>query len=246
MKFLQRIRRKLLEEGNLKRYLIYASGEILLVMIGILLALQVNNWNEERKTHIQDLEFLNNLKVELAVDISSFKERKSYYQTINDNIKNTIQLFERGDSNLNQDEQKEIVSALSHFQMFSPVPKNINRNDLIIAQGTIDRIDKELNQKFLTYLQTTQEINSAIDKLGESLQQTEIRMIYPNVDYNYIDPNANKVDFNFEDISKKREVKNALQRSFGYREEYIDLLTDRIEDAENLINLINNNFEHIK
>lgn len=49
LKLFQRIRRKLLSEGNLKKYLVYAIGEILLVVIGILIALQVNNWNEDRK-----------------------------------------------------------------------------------------------------------------------------------------------------------------------------------------------------
>ena len=49
LKFFRKIRQKLISEGNLKRYLIYAVGEILLVMIGILLALQVNNWNERNK-----------------------------------------------------------------------------------------------------------------------------------------------------------------------------------------------------
>ncbi|MBL0027002.1 MAG: hypothetical protein IPO98_19350 [Saprospiraceae bacterium] len=46
MKFFHLIRKKLLDEGNLKRYLMYAIGEILLVVIGILIALQINNWNQ--------------------------------------------------------------------------------------------------------------------------------------------------------------------------------------------------------
>lgn len=50
LKFFREIREKLIVEGKLKRYLIYAIGEILLVMIGILLALQVNTWNENRKS----------------------------------------------------------------------------------------------------------------------------------------------------------------------------------------------------
>ena len=45
LKFFRRIRQKLINQGDLKRYLIYAIGEVILVMIGILLALQVNNWN---------------------------------------------------------------------------------------------------------------------------------------------------------------------------------------------------------
>jgi hypothetical protein len=49
LKFFRRIRRKLLDQGQLKSYLAYALGEMLLVMFGILLAIQVNNFYEKRK-----------------------------------------------------------------------------------------------------------------------------------------------------------------------------------------------------
>jgi Family of unknown function (DUF6090) len=49
MKFFRSVRQKVLGNGQLKRYVLYASGEILLVMIGILLALRVNEWNDNRK-----------------------------------------------------------------------------------------------------------------------------------------------------------------------------------------------------
>jgi len=49
IKFFRNIRQKLLSEGKTTNYIKYAIGEIVLVMIGILLALQVNNWNENRK-----------------------------------------------------------------------------------------------------------------------------------------------------------------------------------------------------
>ena len=53
LKFFKSIRQNLLNEGKTTKYFKYAIGEIALVMIGILLALQVNNWNEKRKTNIQ-------------------------------------------------------------------------------------------------------------------------------------------------------------------------------------------------
>ncbi len=49
IKFFRNIRKKLIEQKRVRNYLLYAIGEILLVVIGILIALQVNNWNEERK-----------------------------------------------------------------------------------------------------------------------------------------------------------------------------------------------------
>jgi len=48
IKFFRKIRQNLLSEGKTGNYLKYAIGEIILVMIGILLALQINNWNEKR------------------------------------------------------------------------------------------------------------------------------------------------------------------------------------------------------
>lgn len=50
IKFFRRIRQKLLSENRISKYLIYAIGEIVLVVIGILLALQINNRNEENKS----------------------------------------------------------------------------------------------------------------------------------------------------------------------------------------------------
>jgi len=45
LKFFKRIRKREIHQGRLRNYLLYAAGEIILVVIGILLALQINNWN---------------------------------------------------------------------------------------------------------------------------------------------------------------------------------------------------------
>ncbi|MGB5402515.1 MAG: DUF6090 family protein, partial [Robiginitalea sp.] len=55
------IRQRLLTDNKFSKYLLYAVGEILLVVIGILIALQIGNWNETAKEKVQERELLNNL-----------------------------------------------------------------------------------------------------------------------------------------------------------------------------------------
>ncbi|MFN1835400.1 DUF6090 family protein [Balneola sp. MJW-20] len=74
---LRRFRQKLIGSGTLTKYLIYAIGEILLVVIGILIALQVNNWNEGRKDRIMERRFLSEMMLDLQSDsltLAEFKE----------------------------------------------------------------------------------------------------------------------------------------------------------------------------
>lgn len=58
IRFFRKIRQKLLTQNKVTRYLAYAIGEIFLVVIGILIALQVNNWNESRKESARERELL--------------------------------------------------------------------------------------------------------------------------------------------------------------------------------------------
>ena len=66
--FFRTIRRNLLSEGKTGKYLKYAVGEIILVMIGILLALQVNTWNESRKLESTEREFFKGVRGDLLQD----------------------------------------------------------------------------------------------------------------------------------------------------------------------------------
>jgi hypothetical protein len=70
IRFFRNIRQKLAAENNVAKYLRYAIGEIVLVVIGILIALQVNNWNEQRKQRISELHYLRNLKNDLNLNIT--------------------------------------------------------------------------------------------------------------------------------------------------------------------------------
>lgn len=83
LRFFRNIRRRLLESGSLRKYLVYAIGEIFLVMIGILLALQVNNWNENRKTYEKQKGYLLLIKNEMVNNLEELlKEKQNLMLTI--------------------------------------------------------------------------------------------------------------------------------------------------------------------
>ena len=73
MKFYRKIRQKLLSEGKTSKYFRYAIGEILLVMIGILLALQVNNWNDRRIEAKREQTILKNLHAEFNDNLTELQ-----------------------------------------------------------------------------------------------------------------------------------------------------------------------------
>ncbi|MDT0558292.1 DUF6090 family protein [Ichthyenterobacterium sp. W332] len=73
IKFFRHIRRSLLNENKMGKYFKYAIGEILLVVIGILIALQVNNWNEKRKQSDYEKQLLSQLKLDFNRNINDIK-----------------------------------------------------------------------------------------------------------------------------------------------------------------------------
>lgn len=72
--FFRRIRRKLANQNKFVQYSRYAIGEIVLVMVGILLALQVNNWNEERKMDKNQITILNDLVKSIDNDLNLYEK----------------------------------------------------------------------------------------------------------------------------------------------------------------------------
>jgi len=74
IKLFGKIRKNLLAEGKTSNYIKYAIGEIVLVVIGIMIALQVNNWNENRKLQIEHVIFLDNIKQDLTNDLEQLNK----------------------------------------------------------------------------------------------------------------------------------------------------------------------------
>jgi hypothetical protein len=74
IKLFGKIRQKMLTENKFNKYLFYAIGEIILVVIGILIALQLNNWNQDRKNNEESKTLLLHLQEDVGENIKNLKE----------------------------------------------------------------------------------------------------------------------------------------------------------------------------
>ena len=61
-------------ENRFSRYVLYAIGEIVLVVIGILIAVQINNWNEKQKAELKQRNLFENLKIDFNARINELEE----------------------------------------------------------------------------------------------------------------------------------------------------------------------------
>ncbi|MCA6075059.1 DUF6090 family protein [Fulvivirga sedimenti] len=89
IKFFRTIRLKLINRnspssasGRFSRYLIYAIGEIILVVIGILIALQINTWNEQKKQRAEEISTLRNIRTDFINAIIEFEENNAFREEI--------------------------------------------------------------------------------------------------------------------------------------------------------------------
>ncbi|MBO0341059.1 DUF6090 family protein [Flagellimonas profundi] len=98
IKFFRKIRQKLLSENKFSKYLIYAIGEIILVVIGILIAIQLNDFNGDRKEREKELSFLQKLKDDIHLDIQDLTLRDSILAVYQSNQEKGWELFLEAES----------------------------------------------------------------------------------------------------------------------------------------------------
>jgi len=139
IKFFRRIRQKLLTENKFSKYLIYAIGEIVLVVIGILIALQINISNEVKKARAVEINYLENLKADLiledknieAFSLYHFEKAKSCTYLLNTTIPKTLEDL------INYTDQYENV-----FYWFDFVPNNNTFKELL-SSGNLSLIKND-------------------------------------------------------------------------------------------------------
>lgn len=129
IKFFRKIRQNLLSEGKTGKYLKYAIGEIILVVIGILIALQINNWNESRKNHKQEINFLVRLQAEIKTDV----------ENISNAIRANKNRMERAEFLLGSIDKPKLVGDSATYFIQS-VEYAGYTNDPVISDNTFEEI----------------------------------------------------------------------------------------------------------
>lgn len=102
IKFFRKIRQQLLTENKLSKYLLYAIGEIILVVIGILIALQINNWNELNKESLTGFEYLQRMRLDLIKDTIYLGNKEILAQDIQKSFALYIQSIHRKQSSTDE------------------------------------------------------------------------------------------------------------------------------------------------
>lgn len=141
IKYFRKIRQQLLTQNRFSKYLLYAVGEILLVMVGILLALQVNNWNEERKEKVLEMEILEEISENLREDHKDHNQNVEY---INRSINASKIVLYHLDNNLPYHDSLSThfswLAALPNFEPINSGYQNLLSNRVnIIKNDTLRR-----------------------------------------------------------------------------------------------------------
>ena len=115
IKFFRKIRYDLMEKNKTGKYLKYAIGEIILVVIGILIALSLNNWNENRKNKIYEKDLLENMLGNLKLDSITFNKNLQEAKSIDSLHRQLYNIGVKGIKDINLKNPNRIRRGLDFY-----------------------------------------------------------------------------------------------------------------------------------
>lgn len=233
--FFRKIRKQLADHNKPLKYFRYAVGEIVLVVIGILIALQINNWNEERKFRSSQRDLLEDLRSQIVNDTIGFSRQVHWFTELHDQMEKALYLLKNREQLSDSLEYNTISLAIGSASILMPLMTNV-----IYSESTMDKIDSDLNMKLIEYIQQTRHSYNVFQKLGESLQIMVTDKVYPLVD---LDSHSSTlvsriVHYDFDSIKSNRELNNVLHSSQIYRNGLIEDRLYQIGEAQGILEII--------
>ncbi len=212
IKFFRKIRYDLMEKNKTGKYLKYAVGEIVLVVIGILIALQINNWNENRKAKVLEKSILIELKKSMYSDIENQISPNIAQLTLDlRNIK-VIEKLLNNEISYN-DSIDEKFSSL----MFSKSFKwEITAYKILENQGINIIRNPKLKESILKNYNTRYpEVKDFLENFSNNLNLFFRPIMRSNFAFEYSDSlNTKYIPLNITDLKSNQEFKNAVNTAF--------------------------------
>ena len=177
LKFFRNIRQTLLMEnppaqraGKTSRYLKYAIGEIVLVVIGILIALQINNWNENRKEALKEKQLLSNLQSEFKDNLKDLDSIAVEVDKVIHSLEKVFEMFSPSTSNISQDSLNAWLSSAMYSPNWKPSEYLLNslNNSGSIAELRNEKL-KLLLYKWSRQQKEMAEIRLRTERTGEEI-----------------------------------------------------------------------------
>lgn len=161
IKFFRHIRQSLIMENKMSKYFKYAIGEIILVVIGILIALSINNWNENRKQRQEFNSILKTIKQDLKRDTLVAGSIIKYYQMVEEN---SLKILNKEINKNNFEENLQARGIVSIYKPFPTQTKGFEMAKNYSAKNEIknDSIFATISQFYIPFIQIINDSNDFV------------------------------------------------------------------------------------
>jgi len=174
IKIFRKIRQDLLSEGKTSKYLKYAAGEIILVVIGILIALQINNWNQNNSNKKLERQYYSSMKSQLSEDLYKLNGEIYYNQDLLNKFTYAKELLIQKDKS-KLDTLAKITLSMVYYADFR---RKSNVYQTLVNSGEIKHLN---NHNILEHLQSLEENYSYINRIEESNLTVIIFQVVPEI-----------------------------------------------------------------
>lgn len=194
IKFFRKIRQNLIMKNKISKYLLYAVGEIALVMIGILLAFQVNSWKEQQDNSNIEKTMMNNLNIEFKNNLYKLKNSTAQYKESEKSLRLLMSYMQLSSDQLKQINTDSLIAKSIDVYDYSPTQNSLTE---IIATGNLKLITKDSLKTML--LDWSAELNE-LDEAWQTLDDFNQSMVLP-----YLAKNASMRNIDKYSIMKWEE-----------------------------------------
>jgi hypothetical protein len=160
------IRRKLLDEGKLVRYLTYAVGEVVLIIVGIMIALQLNNWNEDRKAQVEFDEYIVQLREDVKLAISVAEDRVEAADGRKLEALTVLDMLE--DAKFSADQMETFETALEGLGKYSVRDLDFGHLGRLL-EGDLESIERDQRLSYHA-MQMAREVKALFSIIEENLE----------------------------------------------------------------------------